>query len=76
MRIKLNSSEIVDDLIAALCDSECIAARLGEDTVEVGFPSQVFDTAGDADEHAVTELVFFLRAWLVRYPGAEATLYA
>ena len=72
MRVSLSPSDVTDDLVAALRAGECLAARIGEDTIEVGFPWQLLDATEHAEHQARTELRFFLRAWLAGHPGVEA----
>lgn len=73
MRIKLSHPDAVQALVGALNTTECFAAPVGGDTVEVIVP-WVEDIA-DARQ-AYLELLFFVRAWCARTPGVEATVVA
>jgi hypothetical protein len=71
MKIQLSDPDAAAPLIAALKKSDCLAARTGEDTVDVFFPW--LEDGGD-DHQARLELVFFLKAWSLGRPGLRTTL--
>jgi hypothetical protein len=71
MKIRITHPELAPDLVGALNETDCLAARTAIDTVEV-FAPWLLD-GGDTGE-AATELLFFVRAWASRHPDFRATL--
>ena len=62
---------LAPELVRALNDTDCLAARTGLDTVEVFAPWLL---EGGEPAHAGTELLFFVKAWSARHPLFRATL--
>jgi hypothetical protein len=73
MKLLVGPPELVPELVRALNETECLAARTGVSTVEVLAPWLL--DGGDG-EQAVTELLFFVRAWALQHPGIRAMLLA
>ena len=73
MKLLVGPPELVPELVRALNETDCLAARTGVSTVEVLAPWLVED--GDREQTA-TELIFFIRAWASRHPEFRATLLA
>jgi hypothetical protein len=71
MKIRLSDPEAAAPLVAALEKSDCLVARIADDTVGVFFPWLEDET--DAQQ-ARMELVFFLKAWASGRPGLRTTL--
>jgi len=71
MKIQLSDPSAAAPLIAALEQSDCLAARTGYDTVDVYFPWLLDES--DAVQ-ARMELIFFLKAWANRRPGLRTSL--
>ena len=71
MRLRVTHPELAADLVSALNETDCLAARTGRDIVEV-FAPWLFEE-GDVAQ-AQTEVVFFVRAWASRHPGFAARL--
>ncbi len=74
MTIRVNNPALVGDLISALRAGDCVAAPVRSGEVEVGLPWQVLEEERATPGQARIELSFFLRAWQLRHPGAEATI--
>ena len=72
MKLRISNPELAGDLVRALNDTDCLAARIALDTVEVFAPWLL---EGGDPAHADTELLFFVRAWASRHPDFRATLY-
>src|SRR6266508_796079 len=65
--IRLNDADFMPDLVDALRDAGCLATAVRGDTCLVSPPPA-------EDQHFLTELTFFIKAWLVRHPQLEADL--
>ena len=74
MKLRVSHPELASELVRALNDTDCLAARTALDTVEVFAPWLV--EAGDAAQaaQAGTELLFFVKAWAARHPQFRVTL--
>ena len=71
MKLRISHPELVPDLVSALNETECRAARAGRDVVEVFVPWLV--DGGNA-AHAAMELIFFVRVWALDYPDFRTAL--
>lgn len=71
MKLLINDPDLAPDLVRALNDTDCLAARTGRYTVDVFVPW--LHDGGDT-AHAATELLFFVRAWSSEHPQFHATL--
>jgi hypothetical protein len=71
MKLLISHPDLAPELVRALNEMECLAALTARNTVEVFVPWLA--DGGDA-AHAVTELVFFVRAWASAHPDFRATL--
>lgn len=71
MRLLVTHPELAPDLVQALNETDCVAARTGSHTVEVFAPWLL---GGGEPAHAGTELLFFVRAWASGHPDFRATL--
>jgi hypothetical protein len=71
MKLRISHPELASELVRALNDTDCLAARTALDTVEVFAPWLL--EGGDAN-HAGAELLFFVKAWGARHPQFRATL--
>lgn len=71
MKLLLSHPDLAPDLVDAINETDCFAARTGSDTVEV-FAPWLVDGGNAASAQA--ELIFFVRAWAGRYPDFRATL--
>ena len=71
MKLLLSHPELATDLVDALNETDCLAARTALDTVEVFVPWLV---EGGNSTQAATELLFFIKAWASRHPELRATL--
>ena len=71
MKLRITHPELAPDLVGALNETDCLAARTAIDTVEV-FAPWLLD-GGDAAQ-ARTEVVFFVKAWAARHPGFRVRL--
>lgn len=71
MRLFLTQPGDADELVQALNETDCVAARTGTHTVEVLAPWLL---EGGDPAHAAAELVFFVRAWATDRPGFRALL--
>ena len=71
MKLLISHPELASELVCALNETDCLAARTGSHTVEVFAPwlNHGGDTAA-----AKTEVLFFVRAWATGHPGFRATL--
>jgi hypothetical protein len=68
MKVHVNNSAYLDELVDDLLRGGCVPLALDDETVEVVHPEAV-----TADE-ARTELIFFLRAWQSRHPQVDVRL--
>jgi hypothetical protein len=73
MRILISHPELASELVRALNETDCVAARIDRDTLEVFTPWLV--DAGDTAQAAM-ELLFFVRAWASERQDFQATLLA
>ena len=71
MKLLLSHPELAPDLVYALNETDCFAARTALDTVEVFVP-WLLDGGNTA--HAAKELLFFVKAWASSHPEFRATL--
>jgi hypothetical protein len=71
MKLLISHPDLAPDLVRALNETDCLAARTSSDTVEVLAP-WLLD--GGSTAHAATELLFFVKAWASDYPRFRATL--
>jgi hypothetical protein len=71
MRIVISHPELAPDLVGALNETDCFAARTGDAVIEVFAPWLL---EGGNTAHARTELLFFVRAWASDLPGFRARL--
>jgi hypothetical protein len=71
VRLRISHPELVPELVGALNETDCLAARTAIDTVGVFAPWLV--DGGDTAQ-AATELLFFVRAWASSHPDLQATL--
>ena len=66
MRIRVHDAAHLPDLVAYLEERECIAERVGPNTIEVSRLSSV------RHNHVRMELDLHLRAWQAAHPDAQA----
>jgi hypothetical protein len=71
MKLRLSHPELALDLVSALNETDCLAARIALDTVEVFVPW--LPESGNKAQ-AATELLFFIKAWAGKHPEFRATL--
>ncbi len=71
MKLLLSHPELAPDLVYALNETDCLAARTAFDTVEVFVP-WLLDGGNTA--YAAAELLFFVKAWAAGHPEFQATL--
>jgi len=71
MKLLISHPDLAPELVCALNETDCFAARTARNTVEV-FAPWLLDGGNTA--HAATELVFFVKAWASAYPEFRATL--
>ena len=71
MKLLISHPELAADLVNALNETDCLAARTTRNTVEVFVP-WLLD--GGEPGHAATELLFFVKAWGSRHPEFRALL--
>jgi hypothetical protein len=71
MRLLISHPELATELVSALNEADCLAARTDRDTVEVFMP-WLSDTEDAAQ--ATMELMFFIRAWASERQDFQATL--
>jgi hypothetical protein len=71
VKLQISHPNLAPDLVYALNESGCLAARTGPDTVQVFAPW--LEDGGDT-AHAAAELLFFVKAWAARHPEFRATL--
>lgn len=71
MKIQLSHPDFAVELVNALNETDCLAARTAADTIEVFVPwlRDSVDTS-----HAAAEIRFFVRAWALGHPGLRATV--
>jgi len=71
MKLLISHPELAPELVCALNETDCLAARTARDTVEVFVP-WLLDVGDSA--HAAMELLFFVRAWASDNPDFRAAL--
>ena len=71
MKLRISHPELAPELVLALNETDCLAARIAIDTVEVFAPWLL---EGGEPAHAGAELLFFVKAWGARHPLFRATL--
>lgn len=71
MKLLVDPPELVPELVRALNETDCLAARTGSHTVEVLAPWLL---EGGDPAHAATELLFFVRAWASGHTDFRASL--
>ena len=71
MKLRISHPQLAPELVQALNDTDCLAARTAIDIVEVFAP---WLPDGGEPAHADTELLFFVKAWASRHPQFKATL--
>jgi hypothetical protein len=71
MKLVISHPELAPELVFALNQSDCLAARIGRNTLEVFVPW--LRDAGE--EQAAMELLFFVRAWASNRPEFRAALH-
>ena len=71
MKLQISHPELAPELVSALNETDCLAARTARDTVEVFAPWLI--EGGDTRQAGV-ELLFFVRAWASRHPEFRALL--
>jgi hypothetical protein len=71
VKLRVSHPELAPELVGALNETDCLAARTAPDTVEVFVPWLL--DGGDT-AHAAAELLFFVRAWGSSHPDFRATL--
>ena len=69
MQIRISPSDLVDPLVRALNETDCVATRAGADAVGVSVP-----WSGREREQARMEVLFFVRSWGLPYAGFDARL--
>jgi hypothetical protein len=71
MKIRVSHPHLAPELVEALNETDCLAARVDSDLVEVFVPW----LADGADQcQAATELRFFIRTWGAAHPQFRATV--
>jgi hypothetical protein len=71
MKLLISHPELATDLVNALNETDCLAARTTKNTVQVFVPWLL--DGGDT-AHAAAELLFFVKAWAASHPDFRATL--
>lgn len=71
MQIRISHSDLVDPLVSALNQTDCLAARTGMDEVDVFVPW--LDRGGDVRQARI-EVLFFVKSWGLPHAGFEAQL--
>ena len=71
MKLLISHPELAPELVRALNDTDCLAARTALDTIDVFAPWLV---EGGDPAQAGTELLFFVKAWASRHPQFRVTL--
>ncbi len=71
VKILLSNPDLAPELVDALNRTDCVATRIGSDTVEVLVP---WLSDGTDATQAATELRFFLGVWGSAYPDVRATV--
>lgn len=72
MKLRLSHPELVHDLVQALNETECLAARTAMDSIDVFVPWLADGVA--SSETAAAELLFFVRAWAANRPDFRVLL--
>jgi hypothetical protein len=71
MKLLLSHPDLAPELVYALNETDCLAARTAPDTVEVFVPWLL---EGGDTAYAAAELLFFVKAWASSHPEFRATL--
>lgn len=71
MKLVISHPELAPGLVSALSEADCVATHVESDTIEVLVPWRLDCTN---KTQAVTELLFFVRAWASNHPAFRATL--
>jgi hypothetical protein len=71
MKLLISHPELALELVGALNETDCVAARTSRDTLEVFVP-WLLDAGG---KQAAMELLFFVRAWASDHPDFRAALH-
>jgi hypothetical protein len=69
MRLRISDTNLVEPLVQALNDTDCAAARAGDDSVAVFVP-----WAGADPQQARMEVLFFVRSWGLAHAGFDVRL--
>jgi hypothetical protein len=69
MKLLISHPALATELVRALNETDCLAARTARDTVDVYVP-WLLDGGNPA--HAATELLFFVKAWAADRPEFRA----
>jgi hypothetical protein len=68
MRLQISDPRLGPDLVRALNETDCLAARTREDVIDVFVP---WVAGADDVQGAATELQFFADAWAAAHPGCR-----
>jgi hypothetical protein len=71
VKIHISHPHLADQLVESLNATDCLAALTDSHAVDVFVP---WLEDGDDPSHARQELLFFVKAWGLRYPDFEAQL--
>lgn len=71
MKIQITHPHLADQLVRSLNETDCFAAATTAASVDVFVPW--LERGGDPAQ-ARTELLFFVKAWAMAYPGFEVRL--
>ena len=71
MKLLISHPDLAPDLVYALNETDCLAARTGPNTVQVFAPWLV---EGGDPVQASAELLFFVKAWAACHPEFRAKL--
>jgi hypothetical protein len=72
VKLRLSQPELAQELVQALNETDCLAARTASNIVEVFVP-WLEDGAAEGDQ-AAAEILFFARAWGAGRPGFRVLL--
>ncbi len=71
MKIQISHPHLADQLVQSLNKADCLAALTDVDAIDVFVP---WLDDGDDPSHACQELLFFVKAWGLKYPDFEVQL--
>ena len=71
MKIRITHPHLADQLVQSLNETDCLAAPTSADCVDVFVPW--LERGGDPNQ-ARMELIFYVRAWGLTYPGFDVRL--